>query len=332
MRSSYSNYIHNFHLNLDGDKYFIYYNKVFRWNDSTSDWDNILSFSYHIYGVTKNNNDLYIVGNINTSNNKFTKWDGTSLQNIGIFNNLAVCIETDDYNNVYIGGHFTTIDGITFNRFAKWNGTSFQNIGNFDNYIETIFKSSTNSIYVGGNFTTIDGVTFNRFAKWNGTSWENLGNFNDNITSICEDSKGNIYVSGDFTTIDGVTFNRFAKWNGTSWENLGNFNNFVHSICCDNDDNIYAVGSFSTIDGVTFNRIAKWNGTSWETELNNEYTTTITKIACDKTNNSIFIGSNYTMDKYNNSIFTYKLDSDNFRVYNQIDFSDLTNTNANYES
>jgi hypothetical protein len=87
-------------------------------------------------------------------------------------NNSVNALALDSQNNVYAGGNFTSMGGLTnANRLAKWNGTIWSALGSgANNTVQTIIiNKSNNIIYAGGDFTSVGDVTnTNRIAKWNG--------------------------------------------------------------------------------------------------------------------------------------------------------------------
>lgn len=193
-------------------------------------------------------------------------WDGSKWNSFGDPNGNVYAFIKDSSDNIYAGGAFTSIGGITANRIAKWNGTQWSSSygTGFNNIVTNIALDSSENLYAVGYFTTANGVTVNRIAKWNGTQWSSLGSgFNSNAYGIEIDSSGNIYAGGFFTTANGVTVNYIAKWNGTQWSSLGTgLNNYVYNIKFDSSGDLYVAGRFTTAGGTTVNGIAKWNVTT----------------------------------------------------------------------
>jgi hypothetical protein len=163
--------------------------------------------------------------------------------------------------NIYVGGIFTTIGGVSANRIAMFNITtqtwSALSTG-ADNSVFTITFDSSDNLYVGGNFVVIGGVTSNRIAKWNGSAWSGLSTgLSAGVNTIAFDSVGDLYAGGDFTTAGGNTANRIAKWNGSAWSELSTgLSAEVRNISVISATEIYATGYFAGY-------IAKWNGSVW---------------------------------------------------------------------
>lgn len=190
--------------------------------------------------------------------------------------------------DIYVGGRFTIVGGITANHIAKWNGSNWSSLGTgtangVDSWVGT--QSSVlalavvgTDLYVGGNFTQAGGMPAKSLAKWNGTAWSNVGTetgtgMNGTIFSLAAASS-DLYVGGFFTRIGGVAANSVAKWNGSSWSSLGTgANNGVGGTAAClavMGSSLYVGGSFTTAGTISANRIAKWDGTKWSNLKNGE--------------------------------------------------------------
>lgn len=135
-------------------------------------------------------------------------------------NSTVNTIHRRTYGEIYIGGAFTSIDGVAANRIAVWNGTTFAALGTGANAaVNSITSSPGGLVYAGGAFTTIGGVAVGYIAAWNGTSWAGLGVGADAaVTVVHMDDQGLLYVAGSFTTIGGLARpDRAAIWTGTTW-------------------------------------------------------------------------------------------------------------------
>jgi hypothetical protein len=207
----------------------------------------------------------------------------------------------DGSGNLYAGGSFTTIGGVTVNCVAKWNGTTWTNLGSgMDYYVYALACDGSGNLYAGGSFTNAGGVAASRIAKWNGTTWTNLGSgihsydpTHDVVTALALDRLGNLYVGGNFSTagdVDGAY--AVAKWNGTTWAKVGNgLDRTVNALACDSAGNLYAGGDFDNTTGaaaVPVNRVAKWNGSVWSS-LGSGLNNSASALACDRSNN-LYVG------------------------------------------
>ena len=178
-------------------------------------------------------------------------------------------------NNLYIGGSFTVVNGVTVNRIARWDGTTWFALGsptiglNSGNCNGVTIDSNSN-VYVTGTFTLAGGVANTiRVAKWDGSVWNplttGLGTGAGNTITV--DSTNNVYVGGAFLLAGGVTVNLIAKWNPLTsvWSALSNGLGITSSclnIRC-KSEYVYAGGNFagnvSTADTSTPGSIAVYD-------------------------------------------------------------------------
>ena len=76
---------------------------------------------------------------------------------------------------LYVGGSFTSADGVLAANVARWTGTNWAALGAGLNGAVHAIAVSGPVVYVGGTFTHADGLPVNRIAKWDGTEWTALG-------------------------------------------------------------------------------------------------------------------------------------------------------------
>jgi hypothetical protein len=274
--------------------------KLARWDGSA--WNSIGAqlelFSNQLWGLTVWNSgqgdNLYIAGNFQniggTTASYIARYDGKGFHALGstpIAGNVPLIIFTSHVHDdgtgpaLYVGGRFTSIDGVAASRIAKWNGTSWSALGSgvtgsgstpSVNTMVTFDDGTGPALYVGGQtFTTAGGISANRVAKWDGKNWSAVGDgFANGIVwklSVFNDGTGDaLYAFGTFTASGATPMNRMAKWNGTSWEQWGGgANNTVFNalrIAGDPGvgDALVVAGQFTTIGTDTRNRIAAFEG------------------------------------------------------------------------
>lgn len=126
-------------------------------------------------------------------------------------------------SELYVGGSFTTIGGISANRSAKYTGSNWVKLGlGMDNpvYALAVFN---NQLYFGGNFTTSDGFFTTYISRFNGTTFSTLfGGFELNgfggTVAALKVSINNLYIGGKFS-YSGCT--NIVKWDGNILSGLG---------------------------------------------------------------------------------------------------------------
>jgi hypothetical protein len=195
-------------------------------------------------------------------------WSALGTGMNGVVNALAVGAD----GSVYVGGLFTTGNGVTLNHIGKWNGSTFVAMGGTPGTngtgVNAMSFGPDGSLYVGGDFTTAGGTTVNYVAKWNGSAWSAMGTtgVNGDVYALATGPGGYIYVGGTFAAAAGVTVNNIAAWNvATSvWTAMSTgTNGIVYALCVGADGCIWAGGTFTTAGGIAVNNIAKWTGVGW---------------------------------------------------------------------
>jgi trimeric autotransporter adhesin len=194
--------------------------------------------------------------------------------------NFIRCVTEDDNGNLYFGGDFSSIGGVTAGRVGMFNVAS----GTWDSLYDASFIDSTqqygpisggvysiqymdNYIYIGGGIFNSDSAGLKYIRRFDLTTrkWEAVGSgVNGRVRCMTTDGNGNLYVGGEFTEAGGIPANYIAKWNGSSWEALGDGPDDYILALEYNNGNLYAGGSFINVGGTISQGIAKWNGSAWE--------------------------------------------------------------------
>ena len=299
------------------------------------------------------NGDIYIGGvftGLNQSSNisstyNLAKWDSVnnswSLIVNGTTNGNINAMEFDNSGNLYVGGSFTTISGISANYIAKytvsngsWSTLGTGTYNGTNGTVKTIQFDGLGNIYVGGDFAKAGNITVNKIAKWNGTAWSYLGSTpgvttTGYVNTIEIDKNGILYAGGYFSTAGGSNANNIAKWDGSSWSPLaggltqggtsGTGN--VNSIYIDRNNIVYVGGSFTTANiNTTVDNIAKWNGTSWgsiSADGSGTYGTSVSAISGDEYGN-IYVGGSFTNVGLNGSVAAARLAKWNGSTWSQV--------------
>lgn len=261
-------------------------------------------------------------------------------------NGEVYVVKKDASGNLYIGGDFSSVNGIVCKFIAKFDGTNWTALGSGMNgpvYDITFLGSD---LYAGGNFTTAGGVSTNYISKWDGSSWSALGSgINGAVYSLTVIGT-DLYAGGNFSTAGGVTVRMVGKWNGASWSALGSGSNvgadhWVFALANDGT-NLYIGGYFTTVanGAVAANRVAKWNGTNWSA-LGGGLDNTVNSMAVDASNN-LYVGGVFAnrIQKWNGTSWSamgtaansyiYSVATDGTNVYAQGGFTTIGGVSANY--
>jgi len=207
---------------------------------------------------------------------------------------------------LYVGGAFTSINGVARNRIAKIDLSTGQVTSWNPNANGTVYSilpdPSGIGIYVGGAFTNIGGAGRNRLARLNPTTgsadtWNpNVGNGAIYTIQVYGTT---VYVGGSFTSIGGITRNYIAGISASTgavvWYPTPGANNTVYSlkVLLTYGDFLLCGGAFTTIAGQTRSRLCSFdlstgNITSWAPNVNG----TVYFVTADV--NDIFIGGSFT--------------------------------------
>ncbi|MGP1347500.1 MAG: hypothetical protein ACTS3F_12660 [Phycisphaerales bacterium] len=117
--------------------------------------------------------------------NRIAKWDGSAWSPLegptfpGLLGEVLAITEFDDGSGpaLFVGGEFTSADGVILTRIAKWNGSSWSallgpdGINGVNNLVEALVPHDDGTgpaLFAGGPFTSAGGVAAARVAKWQG--------------------------------------------------------------------------------------------------------------------------------------------------------------------
>lgn len=218
---------------------------------------------------------------------------GTNLATL--FNGIVYAIACTSAGGVYVGGAFTTTDGLTTNRFTwffesslTWQrhstGGAVYGLNN-DVYAivakpqQYLSAGIPNEIYLGGAFTADNsGNSFLRILRYDGVfrQCDSSGGVNNGVNGTVialayNPTKNEVYLGGSFTIKNnGIgTLNRIAYMDGDAIATIQPYytgvNSTVRAIYADPvDGTVYIGGAFTqTAAGSTLKYFAKFSGTVW---------------------------------------------------------------------
>jgi uncharacterized membrane protein len=241
---------------------------------------------YSIVPVGDGSGDVYVGGDFITYNGRSANAlvrlhaDGTVDSNFVTgtgFNNTVRIIApaSDGSGDLYIGGAFTSYNGIPANDLVRLNATTgivdqtFATGTGFTNTVFTIAPLGNGDLYVGGAFTNYNGAPAPRIVRLHasGTMDQNFvtgTGFSDTVHRILPvgDGSGDVYVGGAFDLYNGASANALVRLNAIGTVNQAfatgtGFNNTVFTIALAGNGDLYVGGAFTLYNGTPANDLMR---------------------------------------------------------------------------
>lgn len=240
-------------------------------------------------------NDIYVGGEFTafkgTTQNYFARVQSNGTLSAGFGNRgfgsyvyalLMPPSASNPYDDVYVGGNFTTYDSFGFARLVRLNKDGTPDVGiNIGAgiaggsglvYEIAELNDGSDRLFVAGSFGTYRGAASANLVRINqdgsvDTSFNVGTGFNSYVRTLYYDKANQkLYVGGAFTTYKGVAATRMVRLNmdGSldSTFNIGTgFNDVVREIipAPGHAGKVYVGGSFTTYKGVNSNRAIRLN-------------------------------------------------------------------------
>ncbi|MCB0842346.1 MAG: T9SS type A sorting domain-containing protein [Bacteroidetes bacterium] len=230
-------------------------------------WMNILTIEVdgqgHIYAGGRDEQGA-------ATTNVFNYWDGNAWSTLfhgADYNYEVQEVLLDAQNNVYVGGKFDTIKGVTVNNLAKWDGNNWSSVGGgCDCIIYSMALDDQGNLYVAGNISQIGSLTNEHIAMWDGNTWQSVGGGTDHrIEHLLQAPDGGIYARGLFSKAGGMITGGLALWENGSWHSVGKGFYVDENLAVTSDPmgNVYLSGYIANFPGLDAQWIARWDGTNW---------------------------------------------------------------------
>lgn len=253
--------------------------------------DGVLGDGDNIFLTTTNfNNILSLSGS-----------GGYSALSTGAPAGAIYCIAKDGSGNIWVGGSFTQIGGVSAWYIAKWNGTNWSKLpGHLNGAVRTIAVVGAN-VYFGGDFTQLEyntdersaygsNVQLNYIGKSNGTTITAItavgGTGASSTVRALAVSGTTLYAGGDFTTMLGTSATRVCSIDTTgptaSALSTG-LDGTCYSLVYDTD--LYAGGTFT-------GKVKRYNAGVWSTWGTSGPNNTVYALA--KTGNDVYAVGAFT--------------------------------------
>ncbi|MDX2114994.1 MAG: hypothetical protein SFZ24_05145 [Planctomycetota bacterium] len=188
---------------------------------------------------------------------------------------------------LFVGGDFATIAGVSAARIARYNGSFWFPLGGGVNApVRALAQWDADGpgpgptlLIVGGDFTLAGAVPASRIAAWNGSGWSALGaGVAGRVSALASfdiDGAGpasaDLIAAGFFSSAGSVSASNIARWDGAQWSPLdAGFDNEGLALLSFDADGpggasplLYAAGWFGQAGSVDAARVAVWNGAAW---------------------------------------------------------------------
>ncbi len=269
-------------------------NGIAKWDGTqwTAMGDGFAGSMPYVYWITEYKNELYAGGPFIASGadtmNGIAKWNGTKWEAVGgsmTFPSISIgtyyVAAMYVFNNeLYVGGHFDSVDMQSVSNIAKWDGTKWTPVGTGTNDDVLVIKEHNNELYIGGYFVfAAQAGQQYRIAKLKGNDFETVGTIGLGDASkrwgieTMVTYKGDLYAGGYFNVLEsGQTIaNHIARWDGTSWSTIKNLGvgvastsvNPVRSLV-EYNGLLYVGGQFFAAGQVAAPNLATWDGAGWK--------------------------------------------------------------------
>lgn len=213
-----------------------------------------------------------------------------------------------DGSTLYIGGAFTSVDGVNRNRIAALDPTTgaVKSWNPNANYTVKAIAATSSTVYFGGSFTSVSGVTRTRAAAVS-TSTGALTAWAPNITDqsvaalVLNADASKVALGGFFSTINGAGGSGFAIVDATtgttnantpirSAVNDGSVSSAIDGLSSDGT-NVYASGYYSQQDPAKTGNLEGSFAVSWSTGA----TTWLEDCHGDEYSNAVLNGALYVV-------------------------------------
>lgn len=218
--------------------------------------------------VDKQRNRIYFGGSFTSPANRICYWDGNQFVPMaggvtGGAGGGVYAIAIAPSGDVWIGGDFTSVNGVANNYVARWNiatstWTGFGTTIPTDAVRAIAIRPSNGNVYLGGVFLNWDAnANADYIVYYDGSAWNNLGTppLTDTISnhSIAFDHDENLIVGAG----DGV----LRKWDHSAWTTLTTVTGGatdIFGVEVKQDGGILVTGNFTSPG----NNIFLWNGSA----------------------------------------------------------------------
>lgn len=139
-----------------------------------------------------------------------------------------VVTPSPDGSRIYVGGDFTTVDGITRNHIAAFSTATGALVTTFAPSLSGQVRGiavTSSTVYVGGNFFNANGSGRTRLAALNAASgallpWAPRADDNNVAAMVMAPDNSRVIVGGSFSTLNGIAANGMGSLDATTGATL----------------------------------------------------------------------------------------------------------------
>jgi trimeric autotransporter adhesin len=233
-----------------------------------------------VYAMTVAANDEIVicadfVNDLGEYSSNIARWDGQRWNLLGEGTNGIVNAIAIVGSNIYVGGQFTTIGGVSARNLARWDGQRWNAVGQgatngTDAVVNTLLALGS-TLYIGGSFAQAGTITnANGIAALNlqSQTWSALRSATasgvDGAVYALAANGSNLLVGGDFIKAGTLDANSIAQWNvaTSTWQTFGTGTNvgidgIVYTLAV-TANTIFAGGEFTKAGGRDASNVARW--------------------------------------------------------------------------
>ncbi|MCB0793678.1 MAG: hypothetical protein KDB88_02985, partial [Flavobacteriales bacterium] len=198
------------------------------------------------------------------TNNPVLRYTNGQWDTLGAFNNI-IWTFAHFQDTLFVGGDFTTVEGMPVDKMACFANGSWHPCGSFSNRVRTL-KVLGGELYAVGAFVVADGDTCFGIARRSSGQWIPVGDLQPASFSTLNDVElfnGNIIISGAIRVLPG---NRLAQFDGTTWSSVGQgvVGTLSGPLCLNSfQGSLYIGGQIRTSEGNAGENVMRWDGSAF---------------------------------------------------------------------
>lgn len=247
-------------------------NGIARYNLTDKEWHPVgVGVEGTLYSMAISDNEIYLGGFLDESESwgltSYNFTDDSWQTIVTVSGQVNTLLHTADA--LYMGGSFTSVDGVSANRIAKYDliDNTWSPLGSGVNSGVESLELINDHLYVGGSFTSAGGSNAFKVVRYdlNNDVWDRFYTGFTASSSVRDMSFAGetLFVGGNIPRVSGFDASNIVSFNITdeSWQLPGNglgSRSRVNSIVVDKDE-VFVGGTFTSANGSSAIRVASYN-------------------------------------------------------------------------